>query len=75
MAKNHSVYSHTLPDLKDWPIYKLAQERESFIKELEEEVLNRFSIKYGNDIDKVIAKTIYQEKKRCRDNPWKIDPL
>ena len=74
MAKYHPVHPHTLPNLTDWPIYKLAQERESFIKELEEEVLNRFSIKYGNDIDKVVAKTIYQEKKRCRDNPWKIDP-
>ncbi|GLR16507.1 hypothetical protein GCM10007940_11220 [Portibacter lacus] len=36
--------------------------------------MNKFTEKYGDDLDKIIAKTIYLEKKRCKDNPWKIDP-
>ncbi len=74
MAKFHSVYPHILPEISDWPIYKLAKDRERFIKLLEEEVLAKFTAKYGDDLEKVIAKTIYLEKKRCKENPWKIDP-
>ncbi|WP_235293309.1 1-acyl-sn-glycerol-3-phosphate acyltransferase [Portibacter lacus] len=74
MSKFHSVHPHILPNLEDWPIYKLAQDRQEFIALLEEEVMNKFTEKYGDDLDKIIAKTIYLEKKRCKDNPWKIDP-
>lgn len=74
MAKFHSVYPHVLPDIYDWPIYKLAKDRAEFIALLEEEVLKKFTIKYGDDLEKIIAKTIYLEKKRCKDSPWKIDP-
>ncbi len=74
MAKFHSVYPHVLPNLEDWPIYKLAQDRAKFINKLEEEVLQKFIAKYGEGIDVIIAKTIYLEKKRCKESPWKIDP-
>jgi glycerol-3-phosphate O-acyltransferase len=63
-----------MPDLTTWPIYKLAQDRQEFIALLEEEVMNRFTEKYGDDLEKIIAKTIYLEKKRTKENPWKIDP-
>jgi glycerol-3-phosphate O-acyltransferase len=74
MNKFHSVHPHVLPDLTTWPIYKLARDRQEFIALLEEEVMNKFTEKYGDDLDKIIAKTIYLEKKRCKENPWKIDP-
>lgn len=74
MAKFQSVYPHVLPDISDWPIYKLAKDKENFIKQLEQEVLDKFVEKYGTDLEKIIAKTIYLEKKRCIETPWKIDP-
>ncbi|WP_235298986.1 1-acyl-sn-glycerol-3-phosphate acyltransferase [Portibacter marinus] len=74
MSKFHSVYPHVLPNISDWPIYKLARDRQEFIALLEEEVMDKFTEKYGDDLEKIIAKTIYLEKKRCKENPWKIDP-
>ncbi len=74
MSKFHSVHPHVLPNISDWPIYKLARDRKEFITLLEEDVMSKFTEKYGDELDKVIAKTIYLEKKRCKDNPWKIDP-
>lgn len=74
MARFHSVYPHVIPEISEWPIYKLAKDREIFIKILEEDVMQRFIVKYGDGIDQIIAKTIYLEKKRCTESPWKIDP-
>ena len=74
MSKFHSVHPHVLPEISDWPIYKLARDRQEFISLLEEEVMDKFTEKYGDDLEKIIAKTIYLEKKRTKENPWKIDP-
>lgn len=74
MARFQSVYPHVIPEIPEWPIYKLARDREEFIALLENAVIENFEKKYGNDFEKIIAKTIYLEKKRCKDNPWKIDP-
>lgn len=69
-------YPPVLPDIRDWPIHKMAQSREELIetviKRTEEELLEHFS--KGIGLLRNIAEVYYQERSRMKDNPWKVDP-
>ncbi len=71
--KTH-LYPPVIPKMEDWPIYRLHQDRDNFIKEI-----NNFTLEIlmSNSPDKVtdmIAKTIYLELIRIKEEPWKVDP-
>ncbi len=73
MEKN-KIYPHVSPNIEDWPIYKLHQDRDNFIKEIDASTLERLSAKPRSDVEDLIAKTIYQELTRIKEEPWKVDP-
>lgn len=72
--KRPKLYPHVIPDIKEWPIYKLHQDRRNFIREIDEFTLERLLKKYGGRISDLIAKTIYLEQIRIKEEPWKVDP-
>ena len=74
MIKSKGPFPHVFPDIKDWGIHKLHADRSNFIKEINEEVYNRFKDKSSEEISKLIAKTIYNERIRMKQEPWKVDP-
>lgn len=74
MENELQLYPHILPDLEDWPIYKLSLERKSFIDQIDDHTLERFREKYHGDFSELLAKTIYQERIRIRQKPWRVDP-
>ncbi len=69
-------YPPVLPEIGDWPIYKMAQDREGLISVVSEraqtELLEQLS--KGNGLLRNIAEVYYQERTRLQDNPWKVDP-
>jgi glycerol-3-phosphate O-acyltransferase len=69
-------YPSVLPDVHDWPIYKMARDREDLIKVIvdraETDLLKDFS--KGIGLLRHIAEVYYQERARLHDNPWKVDP-
>lgn len=67
-------FPHTEKDLKKWPIYKLSAQRDDFIQEVNEYTLQALLEKSGENIEELLAKTIYQEKIRMRKTQWKVDP-
>lgn len=74
MENQLQLYPHILPDLEDWPIYKLSLERRNFIEEIIKHTIVRLEEKNHGDFGEVLAKTIYQERIRMREKPWRVDP-
>lgn len=69
-------YAPVIPDIHDWPIYKMAANREALIAAViartEENLLAEFSA--GKGILRNIADVYYQERARLQTMPWKVDP-
>lgn len=80
MAKKiqkHSKY-HVYPpvneNIAEWPIYKLSEDRTNFIKEIDAFTLDRIMSLPTGQLNDTIAKTIYLERIRIKEEPWKVDP-
>ena len=59
--------------LEDWPIFKLSEDRKRFIEEIDDFTIDRL-IQENPKLYELIAQTIYQERIRIKDTPWKVDP-
>lgn len=68
------VQPHVFPDIADWPIYKLSEDREAFVEELIEFTAARLERKPNRLLNEMIAQTIYRERIRIKEEPWKVDP-
>ncbi len=62
-----------IPNIEDWPVYKISVDRENFISEMNEFVYNRLT-NHFSDLETVLNKAVYMEKQRVKKNPWKVDP-
>jgi glycerol-3-phosphate O-acyltransferase len=66
---------YVVPEITDWPIYKLSQDKEGFLNQIlqktEEDLLEKFntSITLHNELKSIL----YQEKNRLTKEPWKSD--
>lgn len=65
---------HVFPNIEDWPIYKLSEDRRNFVQEIDEFTLERFMRKPSPQLTDIISKAIYQERIRMKEEPWKVDP-
>ena len=71
------IFNPVLPDERDWPIYKLSHDRKGFLKEYTEKSKAHLRTLLGNDEDKLeeeIARALYRERIRIKEEPWKVDP-
>lgn len=70
-------YQPIIEDKSEWPIYKLSSRRYEFIDEVKqgsvETLLENFS-SYESLVDE-LARTLYQERVRVTQKPWKADPV
>ncbi len=71
MAKK---YTPVIENIEDWPIFKLSEDREAFIKEINEYTLQRILKRSPQEVSDLLAKTIYLERIRIKEEPWKVDP-
>ena len=74
MKEGSIVYPHIIPEINDWPINKLLAERKSLIEELDEFTFERLKKQFGHELPDIVAKTIYLERIRIKEEPWKVDP-
>ncbi len=61
--------------MNDWPISQMGKNRKKYVKELEEMVFERIKARKGDRIGRLLAQTIYKERIRVKEEPWKIDPI
>jgi len=74
MDKPIPVQPQLFPDLSDWPIYKLSEDRYNFIEEINEFTTARIGQKPNQMLSDILAQTIYRERMRIKEEPWKVDP-
>ncbi len=74
MEEKNKQHPQIWPDIEDWPIYKLHQNRKAFVREIEAFTLERLLLKKPSEVTDIIAKTVYKEQIRIKEEPWKVDP-
>lgn len=67
-------YPYILQDHRQWPIRKLYANREEFVAEVIEFTVQRIKETRRDELGEEIALTIYKERLRTREEPWKVDP-
>lgn len=68
------IYPHVFPKIDTWPIYHLSEDRAAFIEEVFTFTNERIKAQHQGHLTDVLAKTIYQEQIRIKEEPWKVDP-
>jgi len=75
MSEDRKIYPHVIPDIEEWPIYQLSEDRRNFVREIEEFTLEQLKKQHSHtQLADIIAKTIYLERIRIKEEPWKVDP-
>jgi hypothetical protein len=74
VKKDLVIYPPLYENIEDWPIYRLSQDRVNFIREIEEATFQRLSARPFPAMVDMLVKTIYQERIRIKESPWKVDP-
>jgi len=69
-----SVFPHIIPEITEWPIHKLHNDREGFVKGLNAYAKDRLLSNTKMTKLELLEKTIYLEKIRVKNNPWRVDP-
>jgi glycerol-3-phosphate O-acyltransferase len=69
-------YDPILPGPREWPVVQLSRNRKEFLKEVVEEAYGRIKNNTRNKTALIeeLETTLYKEKARIRQNPWKVDP-
>lgn len=68
------IYKAVYPNIADWPIFKLSEDRANFINEINEAAFVRIGKQSPQKVADLIATVVFQERNRMRESPWKIDP-
>jgi glycerol-3-phosphate O-acyltransferase len=74
VKKDIQIYPRIIEKMEDWPIHRLSEDRAAFLRDLEEATFERLKSKKLQDMVDAIVKTIYQERIRIKESPWKVDP-
>ncbi len=75
--KEGILYEPIIPNIHDWPVAKLTRERDRFLSRVAEETIEAvatYAKQQQLTLDQVLARTMFQERVRMRENPWSVDP-
>ena len=74
MKKEVKIYPRIIERIEDWPIYLLSKDRTEFLGQIDESTYKRIVSRHRKDLSDLLVKTIYQERIRIKEDPWKVDP-
>lgn len=74
MKKEVKIYKRIIERIEDWPIYLLSKDRPEFVKQIVDHTFKRIVSRHRKDLSDLLVKTIYQERIRIKESPWKVDP-
>ncbi|WP_109829519.1 1-acyl-sn-glycerol-3-phosphate acyltransferase [Reichenbachiella versicolor] len=73
--RNKKQYKPILKSAKSWPVVQMAKKRNEFIQlVVEESYENLLEERRGKSLREELETTIFREKQRAKNNPWKVDP-
>jgi len=69
-------YEPILPGPEDWPVVRLSRNRKEFVEEVIQESFQRIKkLRRTPDmLREEIEITMFKERLRVKENPWKVDP-
>ena len=74
MKRAQYLFKDLIPKIEDWPIYRLHANRDQFVRDLGEETLQRLvESRRIEELQDIIARTIYKERIRIKEDPWRVD--
>ncbi len=67
---------YVVEKIADWPIARLSNDKENFVEEVKQRVLEKLKTKFKDEksLREELAKVLYQERIRLTEKPWKADP-
>lgn len=70
------IYKPVIDKIKDWPISKIALQKDKILQETVSETIIQLNKNYESEkkIQEEIKKTLYQERIRIKTEPWEVDP-
>ncbi|MEO9476542.1 MAG: 1-acyl-sn-glycerol-3-phosphate acyltransferase [Cyclobacteriaceae bacterium] len=75
MRRQKKRYSELIPRTRQWPIVQLSKDRKAFKKEVAKESFETLKkITRGRSLREELEMTVYREKLRVKNNPWRVDP-
>ncbi len=72
--ESYSPYAPVFPEIEDWPISKLSQDRRNFVQDITSFTFDKLVKRHGAGISDLVTRTIYLERIRMKEEPWKVDP-
>ncbi|GAB5550885.1 MAG: hypothetical protein Sapg2KO_04760 [Saprospiraceae bacterium] len=69
-----TVHPHVMPNLEQWPVYQLSEDRRQFVQDLEDNTLEDLMGNTTEQLSDIITETVYLERIRIKEEPWKVDP-
>ena len=76
MRRQKIRYTDIIPKVKEWPIVQLARNRKAFIQEVTNESFETLkNMGRGKSLREELEMTVYREKLRIKNNPWRVDPV
>jgi len=74
MRRNKVSYTEIFPKTEQWPIVNLSRNRKQFIEQVSEESYQNLKhLSRSKSLREELETTIYREKLRIRNNPWRVD--
>jgi glycerol-3-phosphate O-acyltransferase len=74
MSSSSKIFQQVIPDIENWPIYRLSEDRRQFVAEVQEFTVQRLLENSTQDVTDMLSKTVFQERARIKEEPWKVDP-
>jgi len=69
-------YDEIVPNPEDWPVMRMSRKRKAFVEEVIQKATQRIQ-NNSHAVEALIDEiefTMYAEKNRIKNNPWKVDP-
>ncbi|MBV6471872.1 MAG: Glycerol-3-phosphate acyltransferase [Saprospiraceae bacterium] len=71
---NYQKFQQLVPDMENWPVYRFFSGKKEFLLKLRADVMEQLSALSKEELDQVVARTLYLEKQRVKNSAWKVDP-
>ncbi len=74
--KSKRKYEPILPGPREWPVVQISKNRKEFVQEVSDIAFERIKNTTRNKTALIeeLETTLFKEKARIRENPWKVDP-
>ena len=72
---NRNKYPPIVAGTKEWPVVQLAKNRKKFVQSVVDATVRSLERHTeGKGLTEVLETTVYKERLRIKQNPWKVDP-